>query len=122
MRKVSVGPVVVLAAVMLAACNSSPLNPDRCNIRLAVVSPDPATAHVGEVITLQAQLTASSFCLPSDAEPVNFRWTSADPTIATVDAVSGQVHAIKAGTTQIALTTAQTHTLLTTSGVQVISP
>jgi uncharacterized protein YjdB len=110
------------AAVTLGACNSSPLNPDRCNIRLAVVSPDPATAHVGEVITLQAQLTASSLCLPSDAHPANFRWSSADPTIALVDAVSGQVHAIKVGTTQISLTTATTHTLLTTSGTQVLGP
>ncbi|MFN2569898.1 MAG: Ig domain-containing protein [Candidatus Dormibacteria bacterium] len=109
------------AAMMLGACDG-PVNVDRCFIRLAVVSPDPATVHVGEVITLHAQLSASSLCLPTDAQPANLRWSSADPSIATVDAVSGQVQGIKAGATQISLTTAKTLTLLTTSEVQVISP
>jgi Big-like domain-containing protein len=105
---------------MFASCEQAQFMPDRCNIRLAVVSPDPATLMVGQEVTLDAQLTASQDCLPADAEPGSLRWASKDSGIATADAVSGRVRAINAGTTEISLTTATTHTLLATSTIQVV--
>lgn len=48
---------VCAAGLLAAACSAEPLNPDRCNIRLAAISPDPARLEVGQAITL---LTLSS--------------------------------------------------------------
>lgn len=110
------------ALPVLAGCGG-PLNPDLChNIRLAVVSPDPAVLQVGQEVTLQAQLLTGSDCLPSDAQPGNLRWASEDPIVATSDSMSGRVRGIKAGGTLISLTTSVTHTFLTTSSVQVVGP
>lgn len=111
--------LVLSGLAVLASCEESPVMPDRCNIRLAVVSPDPATLMVGQEVTLEAQLTASPACLPADTEAGSLRWASQNSGVAAVDAVSGHVRALTAGTTQVSLTTAKTHTLLTTSMVQV---
>lgn len=73
--------VVSAGAVLLAGCSAEPLNPDRCNVRLAVISPDPATLEIGQAVTLQAQLTEASTCLPADAQSANLRWMSANPGI-----------------------------------------
>jgi hypothetical protein len=105
---------------MFASCEQAPPMPDQCNIRLAIVSPHPATLMVGQEVALEAELSPSPGCLPADAEPGSLRWTSDDTGIATVDATSGRVKAIRAGTAQVSLTTAMTHTLLTTSRIQVI--
>jgi hypothetical protein len=110
--------LVVTGAVLLVACGAEPLNPDLCNIRLAVISPDPATLEVGQAVTLQAQLTGST-CLPPDAQPSNLRWRSDNPAVATIDAVTGRVMAIQAGVAQITLVTVNTQTLLTHSSVVV---
>ena len=111
--------VAALTSLMLAGCDQTETMPDKCNVRLAVVSPDPARVVVGEEVALVAQLTASAACLPSDAQPGNLRWTSGDAAVATVDVTSGLVKGITAGSVQISLMTATTHTLLTTSEVQV---
>ena len=110
---------VNVAALLAAACTAEPLNPDRCNIRLAAISPDPATLEVGQAVTLEAQLTPAPACLPADAQSPNFRWTSDHPEVATIDALTGRVTAIGAGTARITLVTAKTQTLLTQSSVQV---
>jgi hypothetical protein len=104
---------------VLVGCADNPVMPDRCNIRLAVVSPDPATLTVGQEVTLGAQLTASPGCLPADAEAGSLRWTSETSGVAAVDSVTGRVKALSAGTTQVSLKTVTTHTLLATSVVQV---
>ena len=114
------GMLLAAALVLSAGCGSEPLNPDRCTIRLAVISPDPARLQVGEGVTLEAVLTDAPACLPSDAQ--SLRWTSADPTRATVDALSGHVSALGPGTTEITLTTAVTHTTLAVSSVDVSKP
>jgi hypothetical protein len=109
-----------LAALpIIAGCEQGPVNPDRCNIRLAIVTPDPATLAVGQEVTLDPQLTSARDCLPADARPGSLRWASDDPAVATINPVSGRVTAVSAGTTGISLTTATTHTLLTTSTIQV---
>ncbi len=109
-----------LAALpLIAGCEQGPVNPDQCNIRLAVVTPDPATLTVGQEVTLEPQLTSARDCLPADAQLSSLRWASDDPAIATVDPVSGRVTAVGAGTTGVSLTTATTHTLLNTSTIQV---
>jgi Big-like domain-containing protein len=114
---------LLLGALLVLGGCEGPLNPDQChNIRLAVVSPDPAVLQVGQEVTLQAQLVAGADCLPSDAQRGNLRWASNDSTIATTGSMTGQVRGIKAGTTWISLTTSVTHTFLTTSGVQVVGP
>jgi Big-like domain-containing protein len=113
--------VLLAGALMVSAgCGSEPTNPDRCFIRLAVISPDPARLRVGEGVTLEAQVTDAPACLPSDVG--SLRWTSADSTIASVDALSGHVSAIRPGTTEITLTTAVTHTPLALSSVDVSGP
>jgi uncharacterized protein YjdB len=103
-----------------ASCEEAPVMPDHCNIRLAVVNPDPATLMVGQEVTLEAQLTASSECLPADASPGNLRWSSNNTGIATADAESGRVKGISSGSAEISLRTAGTNTLLATSTVQVM--
>ena len=110
--------LILTGWLLVVACSAEPLNPDRCNIRLAVISPDPATLKIGEAVTLEAQLTAST-CLPPDAQPSNLRWLSDNPGVATIDAITGRVIAVQAGTAQITLLTATTHTLLTQSSVVV---
>jgi uncharacterized protein YjdB len=103
----------------VVACGAEPINPDRCTIRLAVISPDPALLQVGEAVTLEAQLTEASSCLPPDAQPRNFRWQSDNPGVATVDAGTGRVSAVQNGSAQVTLLTAATHTVLTQSAVVV---
>jgi hypothetical protein len=113
--------VLLAGALMVSAgCGSEPLNPDQCFIRLAVISPDPARLRAGEGVTLEAVVTDAPACLPSDAH--SLRWTSADPTTATVDALTGHVNALGPGTTEITLTTAVTHTPLAVSSVDVSGP
>ncbi len=111
--------VVTAVAWLAAACGAEPLGVDRCNIRLAVISPDPAKLEVGQAVTLEAQLTPAPACLPADAQSANFRWTSDHPGVAAIDALTGRVTAIGAGTAQITLVTAKTHTRLTQGSVQV---
>jgi hypothetical protein len=112
--------LIFVAWPLMAGCDQAQLMPDHCNIRLAVVSPDPATLMVGQELTLDAQLTPSPDCLPADAELGHLRWSSQDPGIATADAVSGRVRGIHTGATVISLTTETSHTLLTTSTIQVV--
>ena len=114
--------VVNAAALLAMACSAEPLAVDRCNIRLAVISPDPTRLEIGQAVTLEAQLSPAPACLPADAQPANFRWTSDQPGVATIDALTGRVTAMGAGTAQITLVTAKTHTLLTQSSVQVDGP
>ena len=114
--------LVSSVALLAAACNAEPLNVDRCNIRLAIISPDPARLVVGQTVALEAQLAPSPACLPDDAQSANFRWTSDHPEVATVDALTGRTMATGAGTAQIMLVTARTRTLLTQSSVQVEGP
>jgi Bacterial Ig-like domain (group 2) len=110
--------LALASALLVAACGGEPLTPDRCNIRLASISPDPATLEVGQAVTLEARL-ASSSCLPADARPDQLRWRSDDPGVAAIDAVTGRVTAVGAGTAQVTLLTAVTQTLLTQSSVVV---
>jgi hypothetical protein len=111
--------LVVTGAVLAVACGAGPLNPDRCNIRLAAISPDPATLTLGQVVSLQAQLTEASTCLPPDAQAVKLRWRSDNPDVASIDPVTGRVTAVGAGSAWITLFTVDTHTLLTQSSVVV---
>jgi hypothetical protein len=111
--------LVNAVALLAIGCSAEPLSVDRCNIRLAVIAPDPARLEVGQAVTLEAQVAPAPACLPADSQSVNFRWTSDHLEVATVDALTGRVTAIGAGTAQITLTTAKTHTLLTQSSVQV---
>jgi Bacterial Ig-like domain (group 2) len=113
--------VLLAGAVMVSeGCGSELTNPDRCSIRLAVISPDPAKLRVGEGVTLEALVTDAPACLPSDVG--SLRWTSAHPGTATVDALTGHVSAVRSGTTEITLTTAVTHTPLAQSSVDVSGP
>jgi hypothetical protein len=111
--------LILGALPVLAACGEAPVDPDRCNIRLALVSPDPATLSVGQEVTLEAQLTASPNCLPADAKIGTLRWSIGNSEVAAIDAVSGQLRALGPGATEVSLKTATTQTLLTTSVVQV---
>jgi hypothetical protein len=111
--------VAATVVLLVVACGAEPLNPDRCNLRLAVISPDPARLEVGETLILEAQLTPAPACLPADAQAANFRWTSDHPEVATIDALTGRLTARGTGTAQITVVTARTHTLLTQSSVQV---
>jgi Bacterial Ig-like domain (group 2) len=111
--------LVLSGSAAIANCGESPVMPDRCNIRLAVVSPDPATLVVGQEVTLEAQLTSSTDCLPADARVGSLRWSSETSGVAVIDPVSGRVKAVSAGTAQVSLQTAVTHTVLATSVVQV---
>jgi hypothetical protein len=113
------GLVLSSGALLLAACSGEPLVPDRCNIRLATIMPDPATLEVGQTVTLEAQLADSPDCLPSDAKPANLRWTSDNPSVAAIDSLSGRLTATGAGAAQVSLFTSVTHTLLTQSSVKV---
>ena len=111
--------LVLTGPLLMVACAAEPINPDRCNIRLAAIRPDPATLKVGQAVSLQAQLTEASTCLPPDAQAANLRWASDDPGVASIDGVTGRVTAVGAGRAQITLFTAGTHTLLTQSSVAV---
>jgi hypothetical protein len=111
--------VVLSGSAVIASCGESPVTPDHCNIRLAIVSPDPATLRVGQEVTLEAQLTSSTDCLPADARVGNLRWTSETSGVAAIDPVSGRVKALSTGSAQVSLQTLMTHTVLATSVVQV---
>ena len=110
--------LVAAGTLLVVACGAEPVTPDRCNIRLAVISPDPARLNVGQAVSLQAQLTAST-CLPPDAQASTLRWQSDNPEVATIDAVTGRVTAIQAGVALVTLLTVNTRTLLTQSSVVV---
>ena len=116
--------VVVYSAftLLLGACESGPVNVDRCFIRLAVIEPDPAVLRTGESVVLQATLAASRECLPPDATPASLRWSAANPAIAAVDSLTGQVTALQQGATEVLLGTARTRTPLTSGGVRVNAP
>jgi Big-like domain-containing protein len=111
--------LVLTGTWLVFACGKEPFNPDRCNIRPAVISPDPARLGVGQTLILRAEVTPST-CLPSDAQPSNLRWRSDNPGVATVDAVTGRVTGIQPGLAEISLLTVHTQTLLTHSSVVVV--
>jgi hypothetical protein len=110
------------AAGILWGCTSNPTNPDECNIRLAIVSPDPAVLAVGDAVTLQAELTEVTGCLPADARAGQLRWTTDDTMIATVDSLTGRLTAVQVGTATVSLLGAVTRTSLAHVAVQVLSP
>lgn len=108
-------------ALLLCACESQ-ANVDRCFIRLAVVQPDPVVLRSGEEVVLHAVLTSSRECLPPDATPTTLRWSTADPTIASVDSLTGRLTAHQQGGTEVLVRTARTRTPLTSAGVLVNAP
>jgi hypothetical protein len=111
-----------LVAGILWSCTGNPTNPDECNIRLAIVSSDPAVLAVGDAVTLRAELTEASGCLPADARAGQVRWTVDDPAVATVDSLTGHLTAVRVGTATVSLVGAVMRTSLAQVAVQVLSP
>ena len=88
----------LLLLVLVAACGSSGVNdPGDCFIDPAPISPTPDRLLVGDTVTLTASLSDRTDCLPSNLEPVVWRWSSEDPRVATVDSASGLLTAVAAG-------------------------
>jgi len=95
--------IACLAIVVACAPSDSPLTQSGTQliegcIAGPTVSPASATLHPGD--TLRA--TASK--VSCTGEPLRYRWTSSDSTIAMVDADAGLIHAVKPGSVSIIAT------------------
>ena len=95
---------VLFASLLVGifACSSDPSNvliatPDCNQPPGASVSPTTATLRVGGTVRVKASMTP---CEGLPAIPV-FRWQSSDTLTATVDPVTGLVHARRPGTASI---------------------
>jgi uncharacterized protein YjdB len=93
--------LLVLTSIFVAACDTA-LDPqiaglgltatDSCAVSAVVVTPSLDTLPVGQTLAPSAQVQS---CLASQDSGVT--WSSSDSTIASVDASSGFVQAIRAG-------------------------
>jgi uncharacterized protein YjdB len=111
------GPGIALA-LAVAGCTHFATGDD-CLVNLAVITPDMATLHVGDTLTLRASITAAGECEPSDATPAQLRWLVSDSLVAHIDSLTGLVTARQPGGTGVTLTTAVTRTVLKTSSITV---
>lgn len=89
MRLATVSSLLLLA--VCAACSSeADIGPlDVCRMDAAPISPQPGALAVGDTVTLSARLGEPRDCLPTNLEPVSWRWTSDNPAVVTVDSVGG---------------------------------
>ncbi len=93
-------PVALIIAA--AACSDTAKMTDMCNIKIVDITPPSASLHVGNTVTLQAAYTGTGPCIPTT--PVtSLRWSSSAPAIVTIDAVTGTVTAVAAGSAEIGI-------------------
>ncbi len=89
-------PLFLIAAIclILASCGKEPLAVTGITVRPTTIS-----LEIGDKYTLQASI------LPADASNKEVSWRSDDTAIATVDPATGEVVAVRAGSTTITATT-----------------
>ena len=88
---------LVLAALVLAACGTTPppTNPAVTNVE---IDGGDATIEAGETVTLVATVTATG------GAATTVTWASDDEAVATIDATTGELTGVAAGTAQITAT------------------
>jgi plastocyanin len=97
----------VASALALAACggggdgDGSVDPPAPVAVASVVVAPAPATVAVGQTVALQATVRDADGALLTGR---TVRWTTAAPTVATVDSISGVVRGLAAGQAQVTAT------------------
>jgi hypothetical protein len=93
----------IAVPILLAGCGSETIIDDSCLVDLAPISVRTTSVSVGDTVTFEASLGPAE-CLPAGVEPVEWRWSSSDTLIATIDSVSGVALGVSAGITVIQVT------------------
>lgn len=101
---------------LLLACCSTETN-DRCLIDLATIA-GPTDLGVGDTATFHASLGPAD-CLPPDVTPPDWRWSSLDTLVATIDSLSGLARGVSPGTTTIQVVHARASSVSGTASLHV---
>ncbi len=119
--------LLILTSIFVAACDTA-LTPeiaglaggttgDSCSVQSVAVTPNLDTLHVGQTLQPSAQVQS---CTTSQQEGV--AWSSSDSTIATVDAASGFIQAIRAGRVTISASAVAEPSVIGSMALVVVSP
>ncbi|MEP6573376.1 MAG: hypothetical protein ABJD11_11800 [Gemmatimonadota bacterium] len=73
------------------------MNPDRCNVRIATISPVAPSVGRGTSLSLSASYLAALPCRPNVPASA-LHWLSSSPGVVTVDSITGVVTARSSGT------------------------
>ncbi len=105
MMRPSIARLGILGAVALAGCNLVPEKEGSYLINCPgaydiVIRPSATTVAPGTTVAFSAEFGEPARCAPPAPESAEYwRWSVRDPTIATVDSLTGQVRAIAPGKT-----------------------
>lgn len=107
--------------LLLSACGREEFIDDSCFVDLAPVSARTKMVSAGDTVTFTAALGPEQ-CLPAGAEPVEWRWSSTDTLIATIDPITGLALGVSPGDAYIAVVHAREPRIASGTGLQVTSP
>jgi hypothetical protein len=112
----------IAVPILLAGCGSTEsLADDSCLRDLAPISARTTIVSVGDTVTFEASLGPAE-CLPSGVEPVEWRWSSSDTLIATIDSVSGVALGVSPGIAVIQVTHVRQPSVASARGLEVTPP
>ena len=108
-------------AVFLAGCGDGVVLDDRWLVDLAPITARTNVIGVGDTVTYKAELGPAD-CLPAGVEPAEWRWSSDDPNIATIDPISGVALGVGPGYTPIRVAHAREPSVASSALLQVTGP
>ena len=112
---------VYLMLLTLECQTGGSLLDERCLVGRARISVRTTTLSIGDTVTFRATLGRDE-CLPAGAEPAEWRWSSGDTGIATIDSITGHASAVSPGTSVIHVVHAREPGVASGVGLQVTSP
>jgi hypothetical protein len=102
-RAQEVRRLLAASSLVLAACSTEPITPDRCSVPPVSLTPEVAVLDVGDTVLARAALTGPPECRPINMSLRALRWRASDSTIARVSALKGYVVAKAPGEATITL-------------------
>jgi hypothetical protein len=113
----TLGPLV---GILLTSCGTDVVLDDRCLVDLAPISARTTSVSVGDTVTFAAALGPAE-CLPAGVEPPEWRWSSSDTLIVTIDSLSGLARAVSPGTGLIQVVHARQRSVASTAVLTVLA-
>jgi hypothetical protein len=112
----------IAVPILLAGCGSpySTID-DSCLVDLAPISVRTTVVSVGDTVTFEASLGPAE-CLPAGVEPVEWRWSSSDTLIATIDSVAGVAQGVRPGIAVIQVSHVRQPSVASATGLRVTAP
>ena len=106
--------------VLLLACNGGTVTNEDCFVDLAPITARAHEVSVGDTLTFDATLGPAE-CLPPGVTSEEWRWSSSDTLIATIDSLTGLAEGVGPGVAVIQVQHALAPTVASATGLRVLT-